>query len=93
MNITFMTYEDYNDESIAELELGEAMENTLRRNGVFLIGDVIKHIEENTLAGLKNVGKLKVKEIKNALFNYELSVAPDPIEFLFKCTVNEEVAA
>ena len=85
MKIIFTTYEDYNENSIAELELNEATENCLRRNNVHLIGDVIRHIELDTLGDLKGLGASKVKAIKNALFNYELCVSPDPAQFILDC--------
>ena len=85
MQITFTVYENYNDNSITELELPVAMENLLRRNGIVLIGDLVERIENNTLGKIKNMGVAKEKQVKNALFNYELYVAPDPIEFLLKC--------
>lgn len=87
MNITFTTYENYNDYPITELELPDAIENNLRRGDVLTIGDVIERIENNTLEEIRNLGVSKIKKVKNALFNYELSVAPDPIEFILKCEV------
>ena len=95
MNITFTIYEKYNENSITELELPVAMENLLRRNNIFVVGDLVDRIENDTLGDIKNMGVSKEKQIKNALFNYELCVAPDPIEFLFKCnrTDAEEKAA
>ena len=85
MRITFTIYENYNDNSITELELPVAMENLLRRNGIILIGDLVEKIENDTLGKIKNMGIAKERQVKNALFNYELCVAPDPIEFLLKC--------
>ena len=95
MNITFTVYEKYNENSITELELPVAIENLLRRNNIFIVGDLVDRIENNTLSDIKNMGVAKERQIKNALFNYELCVAPDPIEFLFKCkrTDVEEKAA
>ena len=85
MKISFTIYEKHNDESIAELRLPESLEGLLRRNNVILIGDLIDRIEHCTLEDIKNMGDAKIKTIKNALFNYELCVAPDPIEFILKC--------
>jgi len=85
MQITFTVYENYNENSITELELPVAIENLLRRNDITVIGDLVDRIENDTLGGIKHLGAAKEKQIKNALFNYELCVAPDPIEFLFKC--------
>ena len=95
MNITFTTYEKYNEEDISELELPEALENLLRRNNIFTIGSVIERIENDTLDDIRNMGVGKQRVIKNALFNYELCVAPDPIEFILNCErrdVEEKVA-
>ena len=85
MQITFMVNEYYNDESIAELDLSETIENCLRRNGVYFVGDVVKHIENDTLGKLKGLGVTKERAIKNALFNFELCVSGDPIEFIMNC--------
>ena len=85
MQITFTVYEDYNDNSVAELELPIGTENLLRKNGAHLIGDVVKLIEEDTLKDIKYMGVTKQKDIKNALFNYELYVSPDPVEFILNC--------
>ena len=85
MQITFTVYEDYNDNSVAELELPIGTENLLRKNGAHLIGDVVKLIEEDTLKDIKYMGVTKQKDIKNALFNYELCVSPDPVEFILNC--------
>ena len=95
MNITFTVYEQHNENSISELELPVAMENLLRRNNILLIGDLVERIEDDTLGKIKNMGVAKERQVKNALFNYELCVAPDPIEFLLKCkrTDTEEKAA
>ena len=85
MRIMFTTYTEYNNDSISELELSDAIENLLRRNDIFLIGDLIKHIEEDTLGDIKNMGATKLKAIKNALFNFELCVSPDPVQFILDC--------
>ena len=85
MQITFTVYEDYNDNSVAELELPIGTENLLRKNGAHLIGDVVKLIEEDTLKDIKYMGATKQKDIKNALFNYELYVSPDPVKFIMNC--------
>ena len=85
MQIKFTVYEKYNNESVAELGLPEVIENCLMRNNVKFIGDVVQQIEDDTLGKLRGLGVTKEKAIKNALFNYELNVAPDPIEFILKC--------
>lgn len=85
MRITFTTYEKYNDESVAELELADAVENCLRRNHITTIGELIKCIEDDALGTMRGVGVSKEKIIKNALFNYELCVSPDPLQFILDC--------
>jgi len=85
MTVTIITYENLNDNSIAELELPTAVENLLRRNSVATVGDLIERIEEDTLEKLKGLGAEKTHIIKNALFNYELCNASDPIQYLLKC--------
>lgn len=87
MNITFTVYEKYNDASIAELELTDALEGILRKNDIHTVGDVVRHIEEGTLIGLNNFGVTKEKKVKNALFNFELYVSPNPVDFLMNCKV------
>ena len=85
MKITFMTYEEHNNDDISELGLPDAIERFMKKNGMFYVGDLIDKIESGTFSSIRNMGAVKEKKIKNALFNYELCVAPDPIEFLFKC--------
>lgn len=85
MTITFSTYEKYNDESIMELGLSEAIEDCLRRNNINTIGDIIDRIKDDNLGDIRGIGVTKQKAIKNALFNYELCVSPDPVQFIMDC--------
>jgi len=85
MDIRFTVYEKYNDMSIAELELPETLETNLRKNNVHTIGDVVRHIEDDSLIHLSNFGITKERKVKNALFNFELCMAPDPIDFIMSC--------
>ena len=87
MKITFTINELYNINSIEDLELSERASNCLHRAKIHTIGDLVQRIEDETLADVKGLGKKVEKEVKNALFNYELCNSNDVIKFLMDVKV------
>lgn len=87
MNITFNINELYNINSIEDLDISERASNCLHRANVHIVGDLVQMIENNTLNNIKGLGKKVEKEVKNALFNYELCHADDVVKFLLDCKV------
>ena len=87
MKITFTINELYNINSIEDLEITERASNCLHRANIHTVGELIQHIENETLSNVKGLGKKVEKEIKNALFNYELCNSKDVIKFLLDIKV------
>ena len=87
MKITFTINELYNINSVEDLELSERASNCLHRANIHTVGDLVQRIEDETLADVKGLGKKVEKEVKNALFNYELCNSNDVIKFLMDVKV------
>ena len=87
MKITFNINELYNINSIEDLEITERASNCLHRAEIHTIGDLIQRIEDETLSEVKGLGKKVEKEVKNALFNYELCNSKDVVKFLLDVKV------
>lgn len=86
MRISFVAYDRLNNNSVDELELKESIRNCLRRNGIYDIGDLVKAIDKDSLKKVRGLGVKMERQIKNALFNYELCNAADPIDFIMSCS-------
>ena len=82
MKITFTINELYNINSIEDLEITERASNCLHRANIHTVGELIQRIENETLSDIKGLGKKVEKEVKNALFNFELCNSNDVIKFL-----------
>ena len=50
-------------------------------------GKSLDEIPNETLNDIRGLGKKVEKEVKNALFNYELCHATDVVKFLLDCKV------
>lgn len=87
MRITFNINELYNINSIEDLEISERASNCLHRANIHIVGDLVRVIENGTLNDIRGLGKKVEKEVKNALFNYELCHATDVVKFLLDCKV------
>lgn len=87
MKITFTINELYNINSIEDLEITERASNCLHRAEIHTVGDLIQRIEDETLSEVKGLGKKVEKEVKNALFNYELCNSKDVVKFLLDVKV------
>ena len=87
MKITFNINELYNINSIEDLEISERASNCLHRANIHIVGDLVQAIENETLNDIRGLGKKVEKEVKNALFNYELCHATDVVKFLLDCKV------
>ena len=87
MKITFNINELYNINTIEDLELSDRASNCMHRAGIHTIGDLVMRIEEDTLSDIRGLGKKVEKEIKNALFNFELCHSKDVVKFLLDCKV------
>ena len=87
MRITFNINELYNINSIEDLEISERASNFLHRANIHIVGDLVQVIENGTLNDIRGLGKKVEKEVKNALFNYELCHATDVVKFLLDCKV------
>lgn len=87
MKITFNINELYNINTIEDLELSDRASNCMHRAGIHTVGDLIVRIENDTLNNIRGLGKKVEKEVKNALFNYELCHADDVVKFLLNCKV------
>ena len=85
MKISFITYERLNCNSVDELDLKESIKNCLRRNRIYYIGDLIDAIKWDRLNKIRGLGVKMEREIKNALFNYELCNSRDVISFITSC--------
>ena len=87
MKITFTTNDRYYANSVEDLELSERASNCLHRGNIHTIGDLVQHIEEETLSDIKGLGKKVEREIKNALFNFALCNSKDVVKFLLDVKV------
>lgn len=87
MKITFNINELYNINSIEDLELSDRASNCMHRAGIHTIGDLVVRIENDTLNKARGLGKKVEKEVKNALFNYELCNAEDVKKFLLSIKI------
>lgn len=85
MTIRFTTFERLNSNNIDVLELSERASNSLKRAGILTIGGLCEKINE--VEKVRSCGVKTVREIKNALFNYELQNAKDPVRFIMNCEV------
>ena len=63
--------------AIEELEISSRATNTLKKLGIETIGDLVKKTEED-LKEAKSIGRKALKEIKEALAELGLSLAPSP---------------
>jgi DNA-directed RNA polymerase subunit alpha len=63
--------------AIEELEISSRATNTLKKLGIETIGDLVKKTEED-LKEAKSIGRKALKEIKEALAQLGLSLAPSP---------------
>lgn len=82
MKITFTINELYNINSVEDMEISERASNCLHRAEIHTIGELIQRIENESLSNIRGLGKKVEKEIKNALFNYELCHADDVVKFI-----------
>ena len=87
MNITFTINELYNLRPIDDMDLSDRASNCMHRAGIHTVGDLIARIEEGTLSDIRGLGKKVEKEVKNALFNFELCHSDDVIKFLLNVKV------
>ena len=63
--------------AIEELEISSRATNTLKKLGIQTIGDLVKMTEED-LKEAKSIGRKALKEIKEALADLGLELAPSP---------------
>jgi DNA-directed RNA polymerase subunit alpha len=63
--------------AIEELDISSRAMNTLKKLGINTIGDLVKMSEED-LKEAKSIGRKALKEIKEALAEYGLELAPSP---------------
>ncbi len=63
--------------AIEELEISSRATNTLKKLGIETIGDLVQKTEED-LKEAKSIGRKALKEIKEALAELGLSLAPSP---------------
>ncbi len=63
--------------AIEELEISSRATNTLKKLGINTIGDLVKMTEED-LKEAKSIGRKSLKEIKDALAQLGLELAPSP---------------
>ena len=63
--------------AIEELEISSRATNTLKKLGIETIGDLVQKTEED-LREAKSIGRKALKEIKEALAELGLSLAPSP---------------
>jgi DNA-directed RNA polymerase subunit alpha len=63
--------------AIEELEISSRATNTLKKLGINTIGDLVKMTEED-LKEAKSIGRKALKEIKEALADLGLELAPSP---------------
>ncbi len=63
--------------AIEELDISSRAMNTLKKLGITTIGDLVKMTEED-LKEAKSIGRKALKEIKEALAEYGLELAPSP---------------
>ena len=87
MKITFTVNDSYYANPIDDLELTERASNCLHRASIHTVGDLIQHIEDETLSDIRGLGKKVEREIKNALFNYALCNSKDVVKFLLDVKV------
>jgi len=87
MNIRFTINELYNINSIEDMDLSERASNCLHRANIHTVGELIQLIEREDLKNIRGLGKKVERDIKNALFNYELCHADDVVKFLLDVKV------
>ena len=87
MKITFTINELYNINSIEDMDLSERASNCLHRANIHTVGELIQHIENENLKNIRGLGKKVERDIKNALFNYELCHADDVVKFILDIKV------
>ena len=63
--------------AIEELEISSRATNTLKKLGIHTIGDLVKMTEQD-LKEAKSIGRKSLKEIKDALAEMGLELAPSP---------------
>ncbi len=63
--------------AIEELDISSRALNTLKKLGINTIGDLVK-MTEDELKEAKSIGRKSLKEIKEALAEYGLELAPSP---------------
>lgn len=87
MNIKFTTFTRLESKPISVLELSERASNCLSRAKIHTIGELIDRI--NTLRDINGCGSKVEREVKSALFWYELFAAKDTQRFLDKVKIGE----